>query len=566
MRNRMGYWDTVLMAIHNLCSRKMRTALNLLGVVISSVLLLMTFAATRGASDGIMNIIDSSNQARQFLILASPNQNTKVPESAVKIEGDVDPWRRKRLEKALRKKWIAANAKRIYLTEDILTRLRSIEGVVSISPRSPLNAKFTLQTESDTPQTTRGSLIGIWPDDPAVKQRLVAGAIPATSDADGILLDEFTAYKLGYHSQEQLDSLVDRQLEAHINIGQIGKSRPTANLLRALGPAASQIDLNALAGFSLAVNQLFKKMDDTDLTPQERSDLQLGMKQLAAVTANLPEKTRSKAANKSSLSKSSSNKSSPGTGTPKSESGSKPNLKPEPNVRDLVIRGVLKRPLEEEGFGFLQFTGAPRLASVYINSKQKEPLNFLRKGFPGFWSAAGEVATADQLPTVVRTIEDMGLSVRSAVAIVEKLENEVGKARLAIGAVALLILLVAALGISNTMIIAVMERTPEFGIMKSLGATDKQVLWLVLLEGLTTGLLGAALALVVSLSVAPAAGQLCRHYIEARLKGSFDQSIFSFAASEVMIVFALAGAVCTFASLLPAWRAAKLDPVVAMKK
>jgi putative ABC transport system permease protein len=206
------------------------------------------------------------------------------------------------------------------------------------------------------------------------------------------------------------------------------------------------------------------------------------------------------------------------------------------------------------------------LASVYINSAEKEPLNFQQSNFPGFFTAAGEVERTDGLSGVVTEIESMGLAVRSAVAIVEKLESETGKAKLAIGALALLILMVAALGISNTMIIAVIERTPEFGIMKSLGASDGQVLWLLLLEGLLTGILGAAIALVISMAAAPLASELCRHYIEARLKSSFDQSVFSFAVTDFLIVFLLSGFVCTFASLLPAWRAAKLDPVVAMKK
>ena len=116
------------------------------------------------------------------------------------------------------------------------------------------------------------------------------------------------------------------------------------------------------------------------------------------------------------------------------------------------------------------------------------------------------------------------------------------------------------------MIIAVIERTPEFGIMKSLGASDGQVMWLLLLEGLVTGILGAAIALVISMTISPLASEIGRHYIEARLKSSFDQPIFSFAPTDVLVVFLLAGIVCTVASLLPAWRAAKLDPVVAMRR
>ena len=533
----MKIWDIALVAVHNLWSQKMRTMLNLLGVVISSVLLLMTFAATRGASDGIMSIINSSDQTRQFLILAARNPNAPVPASATKIKDDVDPQKRKRFEEALRKKWIATNAKRIYLTVDVLRQLRSIDGVASIVPRRSLNCNLSLDDQS-----TSGSLIGISLNDPSFKHRLTCGSIPALDDRDGILLDEYTAYKLGYHSQQQLEQLVGKLIRAEINTGQTNTAAK-ANLLRALGPAASQLDLTTLSKFSSSVKQLAKKMDEVGLSDQEKDALQLGLKQLSIFAPTSPPEKPSPA---SSVDESTSKKKA--------------------NEREFFVRGVVKPPAELEGAGFLQFTGAPRLASVYIDSREKEPLNFQRSGFPGFYTAAGEVKRTDQLATVVKKIESIGLTVRSAVAIVEKLEMEIGKARLAIGALALLILMVAALGISNTMIIAVIERTPEFGIMKSLGASDGQVMWLLLLEGLITGILGAAIALVISMAAAPMASELCRHYIEERLKSSFSQSIFSFAPADVLIVFLLSGIVCTIASLLPAWRAAKLDPIVAMKR
>jgi len=533
----MKIWDIALMAAHNLWSQKMRTALNLLGVVISSVLLLMTFAATRGASDGIMSIIDSSDQTRQFLIIAARNPNTTVPVSATKVEGDMEPKRRKRLIEALRKKWIATNAQRVYLTVDILRQLRSIDGVASIIPRHPLNCKLSLDENS-----TSGSLIGISLNDPSIKRRLACGKVPASDDDDGILLDEYTAYKLGYHSQQELEQLVGKSIHTVINTGQTNTALK-ANLLRALGPAANEIDLTTLSKFSASVKRLAAKKDEVGLSDEEKEALQLGLNQLSIVALASP----------SGKSKQSS--------TAKNSSAEK-----KPNEREFFIRGVVKRPEEDESIGFLQFTGAPRLASVYIDSREKEPFNFQRNGFRGFYSAAGEVAQVDQLATVVQKMEEMGLTVRSAVAIVEKLKEETSKARLAIGALALLILLVAALGISNTMIIAIMERTPEFGIMKSLGASDGQVMWLVLLEGLITGILGAAIALATSVAASPMLSELGRHYIETRLESSFNQSIFSFAPSDVLIVFALAGAVCTVARLLPAWRAAKLDPVVAMKR
>ena len=55
----MKVFDLMRMALHNLWSRKLRTTLNLIGVVISCVILMMTFAGTRGVRTGLMSIINS---------------------------------------------------------------------------------------------------------------------------------------------------------------------------------------------------------------------------------------------------------------------------------------------------------------------------------------------------------------------------------------------------------------------------------------------------------------------------------------------------------------------------
>lgn len=535
--------DIVWMATYNLWTRKLRTSLNLLGVMISSLMLLMTFAATRGASDGIMNIINRSAQARQILVIAARNRNVPVPESAIKINDDVSPDRKVRLQSALKAKWLSANAKRVYMDQDILRQIRSIPDLASIVPRQTINAELEL---ADT--VTQGSLVGVWVKDATIKDRLIVGNLPLETDLKGVMLDEFTAYKLGYHKRKDLESLVGQPLTARINGSRQRKPSRASQLLRALGPVVGQINLTTLGHFASAVKRLAKDADRSTLTDQEQHALEVGLEKISTlIEPNFDDqKTQDSAASGSSVNS---------------------KAKTQKNEHVYVVRGILKRPeKEEDTFGFLQFSGAPRLASVYLNHHAKESLHFSPPGFRGFYSATGEVSRSDRLPEVVREIQALGLDVRSVVAIVEKLESEVGKVRLAIGALALLILLIAALGISNTMIIAVMERTPELGVMKAVGAHDGQVLALVLLEGLITGMIGAAVALVSAVLLSPLAGTLCRKYIEQRLKGTFDQSIFSFAFVDVLIVFVLAGLVCTIASLLPAWRAAKLAPVVAMKK
>jgi len=181
-----------------------------------------------------------------------------------------------------------------------------------------------------------------------------------------------------------------------------------------------------------------------------------------------------------------------------------------------------------------------------------------------YYSVASVENSAD-LKEAVALFESKGLETRSALEILEKADSELGKVRLIVGAIALVILLIASVGIMNTMIIAVMERTPEFGIMKAIGAKDSDIRRLMLIEAALTGILGAIVSLGVARLIDTAITRFARQYIESRIRDSFDFDIFVYTISDAFIVTAIAIVICMLASLLPSRRAAKLDPVVAMK-
>jgi len=117
----------------------------------------------------------------------------------------------------------------------------------------------------------------------------------------------------------------------------------------------------------------------------------------------------------------------------------------------------------------------------------------------------------------------------------------------------------------NTVIIAVMERTPEFGIMKAVGATDADIRWLMLIEAALTGLLGAIVSIGFAFLIDAAMSQYARQFIEHKIRHDFDFKIFVYSANDVLLICVIAIVICMLSSLLPSRRAAKLDPVVAMK-
>jgi ABC-type antimicrobial peptide transport system permease subunit len=551
----MNISDTIWMSVHNLWSRKGRSLLNLSGVVVSCVLLLLTLAGTRGGREGILDIMNASEQTKRFMIFGSHDRSAKVPDEALAVPDGVSEGRRERLLQQLEKEWRNKNAKRIRLTPEHMAELRSIEQVHSIVWQNPVQCRFEWvekafdnQTGVETDATekakpTSGSLIGIDPADVRTSNRLLLGEMISRDDQQGVMIDEVTAYKLGFRTDDDLTKLIGLELKISCSLGKAAANSAT-NLLAGIENLLSSETIGLL-------RRVTKQLDRTDLSDQEKTAIKNAMKLLPSSEPSI-DSAKDRA--------------------PKTQSADTPDdvrIDAKGNrtlVRSGIVRGILKQPEDDDLFGFLQFTGVQRRANVYVHHHVTEEIYSRRVGFVDYWAVAGSVSAVADLPEAIERIESLGFRTRSALGIVEKVDKEVGKVRLAAGALALVILIVAAIGICNTMIVAVFERTTEFGIMKSLGAEDRHVLNLVLLEGLITGVIGAAVAVVTSYGVARLISQIARSWIEDRLNGRFDQAVFSFHPVDVVIVFVIAALMCILASLLPAWRAAKMNPIAAMKR
>jgi ABC-type antimicrobial peptide transport system permease subunit len=119
-------------------------------------------------------------------------------------------------------------------------------------------------------------------------------------------------------------------------------------------------------------------------------------------------------------------------------------------------------------------------------------------------------------------------------------------------AFAVLSLVLAAVGLFGVLSYIVAGRTSEIGIRMALGAQQREVLRLTLMDGLRP----AAVGLILGLAAGAAAAKM----IQALLYGvePFDASIFA-AVAAVLLCVAIA------ACLMPAWRASRLDPAIALR-
>lgn len=95
-------------------------------------------------------------------------------------------------------------------------------------------------------------------------------------------------------------------------------------------------------------------------------------------------------------------------------------------------------------------------------------------------------------------IHELGYQTNSMVEMRESTEKEMATVQLVLGGIGAVSLLVAAIGIINTMIMSVSERTKEIGIMKAVGCCVRDIRRLFLLESASIGLLGGVIGSVMS--------------------------------------------------------------------
>ncbi|MEW6387912.1 MAG: lipoprotein-releasing ABC transporter permease subunit [Thermodesulfobacteriota bacterium] len=127
-----------------------------------------------------------------------------------------------------------------------------------------------------------------------------------------------------------------------------------------------------------------------------------------------------------------------------------------------------------------------------------------------------------------------------------------------------LIILVAAFGIASTLFMMVMKKTKEIAILKSMGATRQSIMQIFILKGLIIGLIGTSLGLLMGLGLC---GLLKRYEFIKLPRDVYYISTLpvQVQAWDITLIIAAALAISFLATLYPSWKAARLDPVEAIR-
>ena len=139
--------------------------------------------------------------------------------------------------------------------------------------------------------------------------------------------------------------------------------------------------------------------------------------------------------------------------------------------------------------------------------------------------------------------------------------NLTGAARTLVLAISLVALTISALGIFNTMMAAVLERTPELGILRAIGISRLAVFRLMGTEALLLSSAGGLIGLVLALVLGPGVESLVRPFLPL----APDAGLFRLTGRTVADCGALSLVVGLLAGLYPAWQASRLSPAAALR-
>jgi len=176
------------------------------------------------------------------------------------------------------------------------------------------------------------------------------------------------------------------------------------------------------------------------------------------------------------------------------------------------------------------------------------------------------VRAVDQqaVPTVLETAESMNLEAQSLGTILELANRVLAVMQALLGSVGSLALLVATLGVANTMMMAIYERTREIGVLKALGATNREVRRMFTADAILLGIIGGFVGVILGTLLGRLVDWLGHLYLESEgVVGIGQMSIVPPWLAIGALIFA--GFIGVLGGLYPATRAARLDPVVALK-
>ncbi|MFA5052365.1 MAG: FtsX-like permease family protein [Patescibacteria group bacterium] len=219
------------------------------------------------------------------------------------------------------------------------------------------------------------------------------------------------------------------------------------------------------------------------------------------------------------------------------------------DTSDLSIAYVPIQFLETLGF-----TPDYSAAKVKVSDTQAEK---------DFSVARVQVTDQSKLPEVRQQIEAMGYQVDSVADTVGQIDKIFFIFEIIVASFGAIALFVAAMGALNTLTVSLLERTREIGLMRSLGATSKDIYFMFLTESIVIGMIGGLVGIGIGIGVSRIVN-MALNYL-AQKAGGEPVEIFYAPLVFLAVVQGVVFLVSLVTGLYPSRRAAKINPLDALR-
>jgi len=231
-------------------------------------------------------------------------------------------------------------------------------------------------------------------------------------------------------------------------------------------------------------------------------------------------------------------------------------------LRDFMLQGVDSSQFRGSPAKIIEATGGATRISASGRS-QGSPRDDRKDDYDYILVKTKDVG---QTKKVSAELRERGFNAWSMADSLEGIENTSRTIQAILGGIGGITLFVAALGITNTMVMSIYERTREIGIIKVIGASFADVRALFLTEASLIGFIGGGLGLALSYLASSIINKLASGYMQRGMMGPGtpgDISVIPFWLAAFAVVFAIL--IGLVSGLYPANRAIKLSPIVAIR-
>ncbi len=203
-------------------------------------------------------------------------------------------------------------------------------------------------------------------------------------------------------------------------------------------------------------------------------------------------------------------------------------------------------------------TGNPTIdGAIVINLQAGNSLLQKSGKFDSLFVIAQTTNYVDVVEQEIRTLYGNNIGITTVKAILKTIEQFTGQIKAFLSSIAIISLIVGAVGIITTLYTAVIERTREIGTLKAIGAQNSDILALFLVEALLIGIFGATLGLLAGIGLG--------YGLSATVVPGNGSSPPIYTANDMARVWMISVGLSIVAGVVPALQASRLLPVQALR-